>query len=622
MSTKTVYGIADTFSNQDQPGQNYGTATRLMLKGQTSHKKYGYIHLARPFPLGALIEDATLTVTLAGAWPGSTTITVRRVTASWAESRLTWNNQPATTATHEATVVVSGGAKDDEVAVDITDMMADVAAGSAWYGIRIEVSVNGPVYLWASEANGRPAPNLALTWSLSPDAATDLHPLDAVVGSTTPTVTWTFRDVDGTSDQASSRVQVDTTDDFASPVYDSTMIANGEQQWMIPSGLSNGGDYFWRVMVTDTNGNVSEWSDTGAFHVTVKGALTISSPTTTPEETTPPITWSLASGTQIAYRVILVDNLADPLSLAGPTVIYDTGRVASAATTIPLPAGLMTEVDAARYTLTVMVWDDTDRESTPGLPAYSEASKTMTLTPSGTPADVNTIVVTDDAPAVHIVWTRTAQPDYFLLRVDGVVPVGVDAFGNTWDRLDPADYFVSGTTYALDWFRSAPGVAHVYEVIAVLLDTGKLRMSTNGPTAAFTSRPVGLWLVDEATDTRVRFEGRDDPAGQWKIGEESADFYPVGRRAPVHIVTSLRGYEGSMGGLFLNDWEGTTAAEWKDALESLKASGSTAIRLIVQGFNIPVQVTDIEAAPSHPAGYSAGFTFAQTDEFFAIGTPA
>lgn len=621
-TTKTVWASVDSFSNQDQPTVNYGTASRLMLKGQTSHKKYGYILFARPFPLGALVLGATLTLRLASSWPGSTTITVRRVTATWQESRINWNNQPATSATNQATTVVTGGAKDDDVTVDLTAMLGDVAAGAAWYGIRVEINVNGPLYLYASESVGNPAPKLDLEWTLAADAVTDLHPLDgAVVGSTTPVMTWTFRDADGTTDQASSELQVDNTDDFGSPVYASGMVANGDQQWQIPSGLSDGGDYYWRVRVTDTNGNVSDWSDTGSFHVTVRGGLTITSPSTTPEETTPPVSWSLASGTQVAYQVVLRDMIAVPVLDPGGTIIWDTGRVASTDASVTIPAGRLVRLDANAYQLEVRVWDNTDRESTPGSPAYSSATRTLTLTPSGVPADILTLTATDDAPAVVLQWTRANMPDYWLIRVDGDVPLGVDQHGNPWDRLDPLDYFISGTTYRLPWYRAEPDVEHVYEVVAVVVSTGVATMSTGGPTATFTSRPIGLWLIDEASDIRVRFEGRDDPAGQWKIGEEATDYYPVGRRSPVHIVTSLRGYEGQMSGLYLQDWLETTAEDWRDALEQLKASGSSSIRMIVQGFNLPVDVFEIATAPTHPHGYSASFSFAQTDEFsFALGS--
>lgn len=619
MSLKTVYGTIDAWTNQDHPNVNHGPDSRLMLKGQTSHKKYGYVLFAKPFPPGALVLNATMTVTLAASWPGTTTITVRRVTASWRESGITWNNQPATSGTHVATKVVTGGAKDDAVTVDLTSMIADVAGGAAWYGVRVEIDANGPLYLWASEAVARPAPKLDIEWTMTPDAVTDMHPLDgAVVGTTTPVVTWTFRDTDGTADQASSQVQVDNTSDFASPVYDSGMVANAEQQWAVASGLSNGGDYFWRVKVTDTNGNVSDWSDTGAFHVTTRGTLTITSPSTTPEETTPPVSWTLGSGTQVAYQVILRDLIASPPSDPGGSIVFDTGRVASAGTTVAIPPGKLVRTDANGYQVEVRVWDNTDRESTPGSPGYSVATRTMTLTPSGVPTDVLTLTATDDAPAIALQWTRTNMPDNFALRVDGDVPAGHDLNGNTWDHLDPADYLISGTTYRLLWYRADPTVSHVYEVIAVVDNgSGVLQMSAGNPTATFASRPVGLWLVDEASGERVRFEGRDDPSGSWKVGEEATDYYPVGRRAPVHIVTSLRGYEGSMTGLYLNDWEDVTADEYRAALETIKASGSTAVRMIVQGFNIPVIVSDVSVAPSHPAGYSASFTFAQSDEFGA-----
>jgi hypothetical protein len=623
---KTLRTSSDSWVNEDHPAINHGPDRRFFLNGDASHKRYGYAYFSKPFPGGALILDAELTLTLAAAWAGTTTITINRIVESWKESQINYTNRPSITTTHQATATVVGGSAGQRVTIDLTQMIADVAAGAAWYGVQIQIDTTGNKYLWTSEAPNEHGPTLDVSWALVPDAVTDLHPADgAIVGDTTPVVTWTFRDVDGSSDQESSQVQVSTDPaDFSTPVFDSTMTANTDWQQEISSGLTDGDTYYWRVRVTDENGNVSPWSDVVSFTVTVKGALTLSSPGATVDETTPPVTWALGSGTQQAYRIILTDNFAirtggrSHIAYIVPTVIWDTGRVESAATTVHVPAGLIADDTADAYTIEVRVWDDTGRVSTPGSPAYSSDVQTFSWVKGG-PTNVASLTVAGDDPGLELTWTRSIEPDFFALYVDGVIPGGVDQNGQSWDRLLPGDYLVSGTTYALSWMGAEPGVSHTYEIAAVDNDAGVFKHSTGNPTATYTTSPLGLWLVDMDTGDRVQILMKNDPSGQWTIGEEAQDYYPIGRRDPVHIVTSVRGYEGSMTGL-LADNDGTTAEQWKERLEGMKGTlGSDQIRMIVQGFNFPINLGAVEISPSAVEGYNISFAFAQTGEYpFAV----
>jgi hypothetical protein len=624
---KLLRTSSDSWVNEDSPGTNHGPDRRFFLNGQASHKRFGYAYFSKPFPGGALILDAELTLTLAASWAGTTTITINRIVESWKESKINYTNRPSITTTHQATAAVVGGSAGQRVTVNLTSMVADVAAGAAWYGVQIQIDTTGNKYIWTSEAPNEHGPTLDVSWALVPDAVTDLHPADgAIVGDTTPVVTWTFRDVDGSSDQESSQVQVSTDpDDFTTPVFDSTMAANTDWQQEITSGLTDGGGpYYWRVRVTDENGNVSPWSDVSSFTVTVKGTLTLSSPGTTVDETTPPVEWSLSSGTQEAYRVKLIDNFAvrnggrSHIAFIQPTVIWDTGRVLSTDTLIHVPAGLIAAPDTGAYTLELYVWDDTGRVSTPGSPAYVFDSVTFTWVPGG-PTAVGSLVATADDPGVLLTWIRSIVPDFFALRVDGDIPAGVDANGQSWDRLLPDDYLQTGTTYALSWMGAEPGVSHTYEIMAVDNDSGVFKHSTGNPTATYTTSPLGIWLVDMDTGDRVQILMKNDPSGQWSIGEEAQDYYPIGRRDPVHITTSVRGYEGSMTGLLVEN-DGTTAEEWKERVEGMKGRlGSDLIRLIVQGFNFPIGLGAVEISPSAVEGYNVSFAFAQVGEYpFAV----
>lgn len=623
---KTLHTSTDSWVNQDAPGINHGPDRRFYLNGDATHTRLGYAYFSQPFPDGALILSATLELTLAAAFGSTTTITAKRIVEKWLESKINYTNRPSINALNAGSVVVTANPAGHKVQIDLTDMLQDVANGSAWYGVQLSISTTGNRYLWASDAPNDDGPNLTIEWATVPDAVTDLQPADgSVVSSATPVVSWTFRDVDGTSDQESSQVQVSTDpDDFSAPVYDSTMVANTDWAWELGGSLlSDGTVYYWRVRVTDSNGNVSPYSPHQSFSVTPKGTLALSSPTATVDETTPPITWSLTGATQEAYRIILTDNFAVHFGRGGshvafiaPAVVWDTGRVLSAATTVHVPAGLINGMDTDGYTLELRVWDDSDRVATPAEPAFSSDSQTFTFVPGG-PTAIGTLTAANDDPAALLTWTSATEPDYFALYVDGDIPPGVDVNGQTWDRLLPADYLVSGTTYQLAWLGAAPGEEHTYEVSRVVNNAGKFHHSTSNPTVTFTTNPLGMWLVDVTSGRRVQILGTDDPSG-WQIGEESTTYYPIGRRDPVRITTSIRGYEGSISGRLELGTDGVTSAQtFRNRLEAIRGAGAShSIRLIVQGYNIPVQLSGVQIAPIPPmGGYSVGGTFEQIDEW-------
>ena len=628
MASKVLHTSTDSWVNQDAPGINHGPDRRFYLNGDASHTRLGYAYFSQPFPDGALILSATLELTLAAAFGSTTVVTAKRITEKWLESKINYTNRPAITATHSASdSVPSSSPAGHKVQIDVTDMLQDVANGSAWYGVQISIDTSGNKYLWASDAPNDAGPQLTIEWRTVPDAVTDLRPADgAVVSTVTPVVSWTFRDVDGSSDQEKSQVQVSTDpDDFTSPLYDSGLVANTDWAWELGGTLLDDGTvYYWRVRVQDSNGNTSPYSAVQSLSVTPKGTLSVTSPSSTVDETTPPVTWSLSGATQEAYRIILTDNFAvhfgrngSHIAFIAPAVVWDTGRVLSTATTVHVPAGLIQGDDPNGYTLELRVWDDSDRVATPAEPAFVSDTVTFEWVPGG-PSAVGSLTAVDDEVAVELTWTRSTEPDYFALRVDGDIPPGVDVNGQTWDRLLPADYLVSGTTYRLDWYGADPGIEHTYEVMAVVNNAGKFQHSTGNPTATHTTNPLGMWLVDLTAGTRVQIMDTADPSGQWSIGEESTTYYPIGRRDPVRITTSIRGYEGSIGGRLELGTDGVTSAEtFRNRLEAMRGAGSSHdLRLIVHGYNLPVQLSGVTIAPIPPiGGYSVGGTFEQVDEW-------
>jgi len=97
-------------------------------------------------PTGSVINSATITLTCENYY---TTITVyiHRITASWLENTVTYNNQPAHDATADASLSVSSvGAKD----FSVTALVQEWIDGTANYGFKIIGSSEGTSSLTGS----------------------------------------------------------------------------------------------------------------------------------------------------------------------------------------------------------------------------------------------------------------------------------------------------------------------------------------------------------------------------------------------------------------------------------------------------------------------------------------
>src|SRR5699024_4252192 len=76
------------------------------------------------------------------------------------------------------------------------------------------------------------------------------------------------------------------------------------------------------------------------------------------------------------------------------------------------------------YRFAVDVYDEYDREDTPGPDhTFAYARRTATYVPSsGTPSAANFTATTKyPRPEVELEWTRAEQPDFWVVRRDGVI---------------------------------------------------------------------------------------------------------------------------------------------------------------------------------------------------------
>ena len=132
--------VADSDIEQKKANQNNGTGVQMTIQSKSNQNLRSFVRFdPSSIPAGSTIKAATLTLCATLVPSAARTYNVHRVTASWIETAITWNNQPA----------VAGGATDSSSTPATADCMtwavsADVQLwidGTANNGWRISDSV-------------------------------------------------------------------------------------------------------------------------------------------------------------------------------------------------------------------------------------------------------------------------------------------------------------------------------------------------------------------------------------------------------------------------------------------------------------------------------------------------
>ena len=144
--TVTLAAAEDSYVDQNIPDTNYGTNTVIRVRsttiGNPDHNQRTFARFdTSGIPPSATVVSATLRLFTYQAPTASRSYDASRVTASWGQGSITWNNQPAVAGSATSTVA-TGTANDVWLGWDVTaDVQAFVNGGQANYGWRIKDQV-------------------------------------------------------------------------------------------------------------------------------------------------------------------------------------------------------------------------------------------------------------------------------------------------------------------------------------------------------------------------------------------------------------------------------------------------------------------------------------------------
>jgi hypothetical protein len=181
-------GFHDNFNTA---GNNYGSASQLA--GYCIHGNQGGVNMNRGLiefdltglPLGATIISASISLyatgpigTLNGHVSNTNQAYLQRVTTSWNENTVTWNNQPSSTALNQVILPSSTSSNQDYINVNVTDLVLDMASNSN-YGFLLkqtnETTHRGLLFCSSDHSNPSKRPTLKICYSIP------VSPVDSVL---------------------------------------------------------------------------------------------------------------------------------------------------------------------------------------------------------------------------------------------------------------------------------------------------------------------------------------------------------------------------------------------------------------------------------------------------------
>jgi hypothetical protein len=170
-SSCSLTSTADTYAYLFSGSTNFGTGTTMFVQDRSGRhqRSFAQFDVASCIPGNALVVSASLGLYLVTAPASSRTYNANRVTASWVETTLTWNNQPAVNGAATASVATgttNGVTLNWDVASDV-QLFAD---GTSDFGWRIADAAEGAnsnrqgTFRTRETGTAAQRPNLSITY--------------------------------------------------------------------------------------------------------------------------------------------------------------------------------------------------------------------------------------------------------------------------------------------------------------------------------------------------------------------------------------------------------------------------------------------------------------------------
>lgn len=590
--------IIDTFAYSVAPSTIYQWSSKLRIQGSGAFA-LAYQTISG-FPTGpdVLITSAVLEWRAGSAW-SACTLLASRVTSSKPYSTLKYTSMPTITTDGQVSTVLGALSSGAVIQQDITAFVDAWAKGTVPnYGLRFYAGATAARTVHAAQSTtGIYRPKLVYTAYRMPTVPTITGPTHGQqVSLARPKLTWT-PSTDPLRLQASYQVQMNATDSWGAPTYDSTEVASTAGEHLVTFDILNTETWFWRVRVKNGGGQWSDWSEGQEFGRTDKPTFSITQPTGGAwTDSTPPVEWSaLSAGTQKQYRV---------QHIVGGVVRIDSGILAGTDTDWA-SVDAIPGFNGGPVTTRVEVWDDVDRAATPGDGPSVVEEETWTYTPGATVA-ATSITVTQHAtlPVPKLDWVRATDPDRWDIQrsIDGGDFESVGIF-------DGPDLSAGGTDYTYTDLTAPPH--HLLEYRAVAGVNGI--DSSSNPTDTITIDSDHIWLLDPEDETFWCALADRESSGLAYTEDSEVAFTKGADRAQV-TFDAFRGFSGGVaGGVYgtaSSPHLGRTAQEMRDAIiVHVKSYPTRILRLVQSDYNIPVIVLGATPTLRPEAELSYGISF-------------
>jgi hypothetical protein len=148
--TCTLSAVSDADVNKALATTNFGTATTLLVNADSTTTERSFLRFdlsscAPAIAADALVQSATVQLTISVAALATRTYELRRATAAWLETAVTWNLQPAVASPATASTTVSLGAASGTVVewTATSDVQAYLTGARTDVGWRVSDSSEG-----------------------------------------------------------------------------------------------------------------------------------------------------------------------------------------------------------------------------------------------------------------------------------------------------------------------------------------------------------------------------------------------------------------------------------------------------------------------------------------------